>query len=108
MDQRAHERKPLRIQVELAMAGRPAVALRTTDISVGGIGLVAAANPPAGLVAELRLPLPQRGGGLQVFSVKVRVQHSVFSARENGFRIGMAFVQPSDALVVAVGEYLVR
>ncbi|WP_374661534.1 PilZ domain-containing protein [Inhella sp.] len=110
-EQRAHERRPLRTQVELLLPDRPAMAMRTTDISVTGIGLVASANPPLGLRVGLRIPLPNPGTALApstVFEVQALVRHSVYSVRENGFRIGMVFVQPTDKLIVAIGNYIAR
>lgn len=107
-EQRAHERRPMRVNVEVRVGGRPPLALRSTDICVGGIGLVAAVNPPLGLQVDLRIPIPTKGGGVQAFEVRARVIHAVFSRREDGFRVGLAFLQPSDKLIVAVGDFLGR
>lgn len=110
-EQRAHERRPLRTQVELLLPGRPLLLMRSTDISVSGIGLVANANPPMGLRVGLRIPLPNSASAaaaVTVYEVQALVRHSVFSIRENGFRIGMVFVQPTDKLIVAIGNYIAR
>lgn len=106
MERRAHERRPLRTTVELLLPGRAPVAVRTTDISIGGIGLVVSANPPVGLEMDLRIPLPQPGGAVKTVSAHGRVQHSVFSRREEAFCVGLVFLRPSDSLLVAIGDYL--
>lgn len=110
-EQRAHERRPLRTQVELLLPGQPPLAMRTTDISISGIGLVASANPPRGLVVGIRLQLPRAVGVLTpppVFELQAVVRHSVYSGRESAFRIGLMFVKPSDQLLVAIGNYIAR
>jgi c-di-GMP-binding flagellar brake protein YcgR len=107
-EKRSHERRAMRSPVEVLLPGRAALAMRATDISVGGIGLVAAANAPLGLEVQLRIPLPFGASGTQHFEVRARVQHSVFSSRDDGFRIGMVFLRPSDRLVVAIGDFLAR
>ncbi len=108
-EQRAHDRRPLRTQVELLLPGRAPLAMRTTDISISGIGLLASANPPLGLRVGLRLRLPNAlsaSAPPTVFELQAVVRHSVFSRSENAYRIGMAFVQPSDKLLVAVGNFI--
>jgi c-di-GMP-binding flagellar brake protein YcgR len=108
-EQRAHDRRPLRTQVELLLPGRPPLAMRTTDISISGIGLLASANPPLGLRVGLRLRLPNAlsaSAPPTEFELQAVVRHSVFSSRDNAYRIGMAFVQPSDKLLVAVGNFI--
>lgn len=107
-EKRSHERRPMRTPVELLLPGRPALAMRSTDISVGGIGLMASASAPIGLELTLRIALPLGRAGTQAFEVRARVQHSVFSSRDDGFRIGMVFLKPSDRLVVAIGDFLAR
>ncbi len=108
-EQRAHDRRPLRTQVELLLPGRPPLAMRTTDISLSGIGLLASANPPMGLRVGLRLRLPNPrspSGPPTVFELQAVVRHSVFSNSEGAYRIGMQFQQPSDKLLVAIGNYI--
>lgn len=108
-EQRAHDRRPWRTQVELLLPGRPPLAMRTTDISISGIGLLASANPPMGLRVGLRLALPNAlsaSAPPTVFELQAVVRHSVFSSRDNAYRIGMQFLQPSDKLLVAIGNLL--
>ena len=108
-EQRAHDRRPLRTQVELLLPGRPPLAMRTTDISLSGIGLLASANPPMGLRVGLRLKLanPRSASAPPtLFELQAVVRHSVFSSSEGAYRIGMQFVQPSDKLLVTIGNYI--
>ena len=108
-EQRAHDRRPLRIQVQLLLPGRPPLVMRTTDISVSGVGLLSATAPPDGLRVVLRIPMPNRRAPTTpptVFDVQAQVRHSVFSSREDAYRVGMQFLQPSDPLLVAIGTYI--
>ena len=107
-EKRSHERRPFGLPVEVLLPGRAALTMRSVDISIGGIGLVAAVNAPFGMELQLRLALPLGAKGTQSFEVRARVQHSVYSRRDDGFRIGMVFLKPSDRLVVAIGDFLAR
>lgn len=106
-EQRQHRRRVLQTLAQVCLPGQPPFEVRTTDVSLGGLGIVAGANPPPKLLVKVRLPLPQQGSSRTVaVEFEARVVHSVLSRRHGGFAIGLAFVRPSQALLQAVAGYL--
>lgn len=106
-EQRQHRRRVLQTTARLTLPGRPPFEVRTTNVSLGGLGIVAAANPPANLVMRVQLALPSTGANqLQVVEFNGRVVHSVLSRRYGGFSIGLAFVDPSPSVLRAVSAYI--
>lgn len=105
-DKRQHERLAMRSSALLVLPNRVPLAVRTFDISTVGIGLVAATNPPERLGVQLRVQVPQRPLGYKEIDVQARVVHSVYSRREDGFRIGLVFLKPSSQALSVIVDYL--
>lgn len=104
-DRRVEERRTYRTTAVAVAAGQE-FAVRTRDISRSGVCIVAAINPPAGLKFRLRMQLTRQPQGTASFEVEVQVMHSVFARQENGFRIGLRFVQASGDLMRAIGHFM--
>lgn len=79
--------------------------VRTLEINPSGIALAVAANPPVGMLLELDLSIPVRGGPARVHA-KGQVTHSVLSSAEGGFRVGVKFVALDEAARNAIDTYL--
>lgn len=80
--------------------------VRTIDLSAGGMGIVASANPRPGTVLSIRFAVPLGSRGQAMFESKARVVHSVFSSAESGFKVGLSFVElPPTSAAVAI-QYL--
>jgi hypothetical protein len=76
-ERRQNDRKPLRTTAQLVFPSQPPLEVRTWDISPGGIGILASANPPPKLRCVIRFQVPRStGSGLPV-EVKVQVAHSL-------------------------------
>ena len=105
-EKRQHDRLSMRSTALLLLPNRAQVAVRTTDISRVGIGLAASANPPEGLVVQLRVQVPQRPAGYKDIDVQAKVVHSVFSRREGDFRVGLLFLNPSSQALSVIVDYL--
>jgi PilZ domain len=105
-NKRQHERRILRATALLLLSGQPALEVRTSDISLGGLGIVAGANPPPNLICRLSVPLPLTIGGARRIDVVGKVAHSVFSSRDGGFKIGLVFQNPSADALSAITDYL--
>lgn len=105
-EKRQHERRILRTDATLQLPGQPGFQVRTSDISMGGLGIVAAANPPPGLVCRLSLVLPSSDGGGVRIEVTAKVAHSVYGSRSGGFQIGMVLLNVSAAANSAIVDYL--
>lgn len=106
-EKRSHERRAMRSPVEVLLpGGRRWRCAPPTSAWAASAWWSWPTRP--GLEVQLRIPLPFGASGTQHFEVCARVQHSVFSNRDDGFRIGMVFLRPSDRLVVAIGDFLAR
>lgn len=105
-ERRQHVRKPLHGLAYVMLAGHPPIAVRTLEIGPGGIAIVAAANPPPKMNARLRLNLPTRSRGLVTVELAVTVLHSVLSRRENGFKVGLQFVDVPAPAQQAITAFL--
>jgi c-di-GMP-binding flagellar brake protein YcgR len=92
-ERRAHDRRTFRSTAHVLLPGGKTVDVRTFDISVGGLGIIASANPPIGVVIALRVHVPQRSKGVTSIDVHGKVACCVHGAAEGGFRIGLAFSQ---------------
>lgn len=105
-DRRVSPRKLLRGSGTALLSGM-AVPVRLTDISEGGMGVIAAANPPAGLQMDLEFPLPIKAlGKVRPVRVKVKVMHSVCSAEVDGFKVGLSFVGLDPTTASAIKDFL--
>lgn len=107
-EKRQHERRILRTNATLLLPGHPGFEVRTADISIGGLGIVAAANPPPGLICRVVLTLPNSSGGARQVEVTGKVAHSVYSSRSGGFQIGMVLLNLDAAATSAIVDYLNR
>lgn len=91
-NRRQFERRILRSKAFLVLPGRPHILVRTLDISVGGMGIVAPINTSPNLVCEVKflLPNPAAYSHIQASGLAV-VTHSVFASGEDGFKTGLKF-----------------
>ena len=79
--------------------------VRTTDISVEGVGIVAPANPRIGTTFTIQMTLPTRPRGTVTFEASVRVVDSILAADQDGFRIGLMFSSIAPEIEAAIREY---
>ncbi len=103
-ERRQEPRKTLRTPATVRVAGQ-ALQVRTLDVSVSGVAIVAAVNPPAGMRLELEFLLPGRKGVVPV-RARGQVMHSVLCGAENGFRVGVTFTELDDASRRAIEAYV--
>jgi c-di-GMP-binding flagellar brake protein YcgR len=104
-DRRRDERRIYRSGAVWTPVGMAPVQVRTLDISVGGIALVAAFNPPVGCLCLVRFTLPGREGPFTV-ETSGGVARSVFSSTDDGFRVGLYFDPLSDEATRALQRYV--
>lgn len=91
LEQRQHARRLLRTTAQLIVAGSPPFAVRTVDISAGGMAIVTTVQPPRGLNCTVLLSLPQTGREPVPLALPVTVAHSIFSSGEEGVKVGLSF-----------------
>ena len=106
-ERRADERKPLRSQAHLLPLGQAPFAVRLIDISEGGLRVACSVNPPLMTVSLLRMSVPtaDRAAPATV-EVKVQVINSIYARAEDGFRVGMQFLELSSAHRDVISAYL--
>lgn len=105
-NRRASQRYPLRTQAFVEIPGQPPFAVRTLDISSGGMAIVAAANPRRGTTFNIRLTIPVEPTGSVSFVTTAQVVHSVLSSAEDGFKVGLAFTKLEPASAEAIMQYI--
>ena len=105
-DKRTHERVTLRTQATVLLSDSKTIKVRTLDIALGGMAIVADGNPTPGVTFNIRLARPLRSDTPSPFEAKVRVAHSVLSGKEGGFKIGLQFIELSDTAKFVLEQFL--
>lgn len=104
--QRRSDHCVLRVPAVVVMSGQQSFEVRTLDIAPRGMDIVAPANPRPGTTFTIKCTIPARPKGRTTIEVKAKVTHSVFCSTENGFKIGLTFVDPPPTTALAIRQYL--
>jgi c-di-GMP-binding flagellar brake protein YcgR len=105
-ERRVTDRKTLRTRATIILGQTQAFEVRTLDLSTGGMGIVAQANPRPGTLMGIRFMLPLKPGGYHPFEARAKVAHSVYSASEQGFKIGLSFIDLSPEAAAAAQRFV--
>lgn len=105
-EKRTYERVTLRTQATILLSDKKTIKVRTLDIALGGMAIVADGNPNPGVVFNIQLTLPLRADVPPLFEAKVKVAHSVLSGKEGGFKIGLQFIDLNDAAESMLVQFL--
>ena len=106
-DRREHERKPLRIEAHLLPPQQPPFRVRLIDISHGGLRMACSVNPPLMSVSVVRMALPRPDrGAAPLIEVGVQVINSIYSRTEDGFRVGLKFLEMPAAAKGIISAFL--
>ena len=97
INRRQHARKIVRRTAHLKFPDRSVIKVRTTDVSSGGVGVIADLNLAHGTVCMIRLTLPLHPQDKTVLNIQAKVAHSVFSQAEKGFKVGFQFIELASA-----------
>ena len=104
-ERRVEPRRALRVNAELRHAEQR-IGVRTLDISMSGIGISASINPRIGQTFLLILAEPSAPRGPVRIEMPVTVAHSILTAAEGEFKIGLRFEQLSRSSIEVVKTYL--
>lgn len=96
-ERRQYMRKLLRTVAQLVIPDAGLIEVQTTDISLGGIGVVMNTDPVKGATFLLRVALRQPDRTSVVLQARVVVANSFFGASEGGFKVGLRFVDLTPA-----------
>ncbi|NML15796.1 PilZ domain-containing protein [Azohydromonas caseinilytica] len=106
LDRRQVDRKAFRSLGLLRLPSRQVLEVRTVDISVGGMGVVAPWNLQRDLCCDIRLRAPVMSAGMDFLVLRCRVAHSILSGKADGFMIGLEFLDPPAAVLDVVRQYV--
>ncbi len=106
VERRQHERKSLRSSAQLVLPNQAPLEVRTVDLSVGGMGVVAAANLAPRLTCLVRVVVPLKPKGVTVIEAQAQVAHGVLSSSHAGFLVGLQFVGISAATAAAIKQFM--
>jgi c-di-GMP-binding flagellar brake protein YcgR len=82
------------------------IEVRVLNVSVGGMAIVAAANPRAGIIFTIKVPIPTSPTGVVIIEARAQVIHSVLARDQDGFKIGLRFIDLRDTAAAAIRQYL--
>jgi hypothetical protein len=105
-DRRLYPRKFLSGTGFLVVPGRPTFEIHTLDISMGGMGVVSPWNLPYDLLCEIHFTLAREPAGVDILAAPARVAHSILSGRENGFLVGLQFVNLSPNTAATISRFM--
>lgn len=105
-DRRAHERKWLRVQVNLSLTDGRVMNGRSVNVSTAGMAVVVGANLRGPMEMSLRFALPYRDGTRHVGEVTAALAYCVYTSDHGGFLIGLQFRNPDGPLSEALQRYL--
>lgn len=102
-ERRQFERRMFRADARLLIAGMSVIHIRTQDLSVGGMAVIASHNPEPGTVASVQFPLKFAGRKPAHIDAMVTVMHSVYSGEHAAFKLGLRFnsLSPNVAELIA-------
>ncbi len=107
-ERRVEDRKVFRGPAQLLLPTREMQRVRTLDISLGGIGLVAPSNLPRDAVCEIRFRPPVVSDHVEMLAARGRVAYSVLSGKENGFLVGLQFTDIAPGALALIRRFLHR
>lgn len=105
-DRRQAKRTLFRSHAELLLPNRDPIDVRTVDISNGGVGVVGSLNLQPSLLCEIRLHFRRIPIGMEHVAMQAQIAYCVLSGREQGFLIGLQFVDPSQDALKAIERYI--
>jgi len=105
-ERRQVERKPLRVRVRMALAGKPEAEVRAVDVSTGGMSLVVDLNLATGTPCNLAFTLQLPDSSLHKVQVGAVIVHSTYCGLRSGFVIGLQFKGASESLKAALLRYV--
>lgn len=111
-ERRQFERRVLHVPAQLHLnaggntTARP-MSVRTVDISLGGMAVVAPVNLREGVLLEIHFTMVLRRQPSVDLKLKVEVMHSILARDVDGFKVGLRFVALDDWASQAIHHFVV-
>ena len=104
-ENRRYQRINIRVPVQLTLSSGKVLTMTSVNLSGGGIAVGSEAPADSGTQFTLSFPV---SAGIESKSIRVvaEVVHQYLSRDNNGYVIGMAFVQISEAERLLVDSYV--
>lgn len=90
------------------MGGTHTIEVRAEDISATGMGVIVDRDLKLLFKCQIHLHLPGRDNRPKPYEVLGKTMNSTLSSSRGGFRVGLAFIQPSPEFRQAVEAYVKR
>ena len=106
-ERREHERKTLRVEAHLLPPNQPPFSIRLIDISEGGLRIACTVNPALMSVSVIRMPVPSADRtGATLIEARVQFMNSIYARSEDGFRVGLKFLDLSPVNKDIISDFL--
>jgi c-di-GMP-binding flagellar brake protein YcgR len=106
-ERREHERKPFRTEAHLLPPGQPPFSVRLIDISEGGMRISCSVNPPLMSVSVIRMLVPSADrSGASLIEARVQFLNSIYARSEDGFRVGLKFLDLPSGTQEIISSFL--
>ena len=106
-ERREHDRKPLRGPAHLLPPGQPPFQVRLIDLSEAGMRVACSVNPPLMSISVIRMSVPNSDRtGFSLIEARVQVLNSIYARAEDGFRVGLKFLDLPDDTEKIISAFL--
>lgn len=105
-ERRRHERRALRVSARIHLSGGQVFEIRTFDISLGGLAIVASAAPRPGTVFRVVVGLPLKNRGEVTIDAEAQVLHSFYSNTEGAYIVGLRFAALDPVAANAIAYFV--
>ena len=106
IERRQYERRSIRTPAVLALPGRKPVEVLALDISLGGLGTLCPINVKPGTPCRVYINLPVTRHERELISIEGVVMRSIFASKEDSFRVGVKFAEPTDRQLVLIQRFV--
>jgi hypothetical protein len=86
----------------------PAMETRTMDVSISGLGIIAPVNPPSRTQCTIRFVVPIDVDRNVTITASAIVTHSVYTRADDGFKVGLMFVNMPAESTAVLGRFIKR
>jgi c-di-GMP-binding flagellar brake protein YcgR len=104
-DRRQHERRPFRSMADLLLRNFPLLKVRTIDISSGGLSISSPTDIAPGSGGHIRVNIPTLRTSVS-YNTQAEVMNSIYTRADDGFKVGLKFVNLPAPMATAVKSFL--
>ena len=106
VERRHHQRVAFSSSATLQAIRREPIPVRTRNISVGGISVLASHELAVDTACKIHVAIPARNGDVVAVELLARVVSSNFNRIEGGFMLGFQFVNLSASVAATIARFM--